>query len=215
MAEIDRYLEFQLGITDADERGALINQWRTEKTGWWEIIGPGGATYGDVLDGTKLSFLGRPGNRVHGQFLRDHRHDTFTFSGEEFVLEMPGEWGAWDIKDVTSLVEFQAETTDVIWLRRSDSGEWLYQGGTGYAAKDAPIKWREGLYSVGFAAGALGSGIGGVGFLAIPSPDPLSKGLGVAGIILTGVSVVKSCEHSAYFLRSMNAAYRLNFKVGR
>ncbi|MCD4739002.1 MAG: RHS repeat-associated core domain-containing protein [Anaerolineae bacterium] len=213
--EIHRYLEQHLGIADEVERDAIINQWRTEETGWWEIIGPDGATYGDTLDSTKLNFLGRPGNRVHGQFFRDHQHDTFTFSGREFVLEMPGEWGSWDIKDFTSLVEFHDETTDVIWMRHSDTSGWLYQGGIGYAAKDAPIKWREYRDSLKFFASAFLSGAAGVG-LVVASPEPfLSRASGATGIFISGVSFVQGCEHSANFARSLNAAYRLNFRVGQ
>jgi len=125
---------------------------------------------------------------------------------------MPGDWGSWDITDFTSLVEFHDETTDIIWLRHSDTGGWLYQGGTGYATNGTFARWSEaakhGVYALGF-------GIGGVVALTAPEPTLTTKALAVVSFIKCGDEVWKGNRAFANFARSINADQRLRALQGQ
>jgi hypothetical protein len=206
-------LEYHLGITSEEERLRIIGEWKSDEEGWWDVIGPGRATYGDVLNGTRL-VLDKPTSTIQGTFSYDSEHDTFYFLGEETFLEMPGEMGYGYLdQHFNSLTEFYETASDIIWLRPADNGELVYQGGTGYAADGAHISWIDVRDAIGSSAVALTSGVAGVGFLATPSPDPITKGLGLAGLTVCVISAGKANVHAAGFYRSVNASYRLNFGI--
>ena len=157
--EIDRYLEFQLGITDADERLKIIAKWKADIP-WWAIIGPSGATYGDILDGAVLFDLQTalwdkgwsvPISHITGVFQKDDQHNTFRFSGEMRILDTYLAGWLTDHR-FNSLQAFHEVTTDVIWARRSQEGRMTYMGGTGYAANGAAIRWDQyGAYVLAIA----------------------------------------------------------------
>ena len=83
--EIDRYL-ISAGISDASERARIMAQWRDDDE-WWKVIGPGGATYGDVLVGDKL-LLGAPWAEIVIRFTKNEEADTFGFWESEVAVNL-------------------------------------------------------------------------------------------------------------------------------
>ena len=206
------------GLTTTTQVYTTINQWRTDDE-WWSIIGPEGVTYGDVLDGTKLNFLGTPGHRVQGRFLHDYENDTFIFDGMEAIFESPvspptgSSIAAWDLKEFNSLVEFHDTIVDIIWVREFDDTGFVYQGGMGYAAKGASISWNDAVHALGHSTAALVVVFPSLGALAAPEPTMLSKVLGVAGFAYVGYELYQANQSSSGFARSVDAARRKSYLI--
>jgi len=204
--EIRRYLEhYFAGITDDDEREkkieGILRQWKADEE-WWSIIGPGGATYGDVLNSTRL-LLGRPTSTLRGTFTHDLMHDTFMFSGKETFLEMPpmfGDYGSYGYYDeFYSLVDFYNETDDIIWGRPGSEGQLVYMGGTGYAANGAPLRWDKLADSIGHSGKATLAGFTGMGFLGAPEPTLITKALALVAFGVCGYEVWQGNIDNAQF----------------
>jgi hypothetical protein len=197
--EIDRYLEYQLGITDVDDREKIIYEWRNDES-WWSVIGPRGATYGDVLDGVEMRFGQKVGN-IHGFFRKDEVNETFQFvMGGEGAVFRPK-------REMNSLVDFYSETSDILWLSQNSSDDWVYRGGTELATDGARIRWGESLNSAKHTVYALGFGVAGISGLA--PPEPLTKALAVISFIKCGDEVIKAASATQRFRRSMYANARL------
>jgi len=215
--EINRYLEHQLGVTEKSERETIINRWKDDDD-WWDIIGPEGATYGDVFDGTKLS-LGGPGNRVQGRFNHDYEHDTFIFDGVEAIFESPvsppsgSTISAWELREFNSLIEFHDTAVDIIWARNFDDKGLVYQGGTGQAKNGAHINWDSAGGIVGHSAATLVAGIGSISALVAPEPTMLTKALAVAGFAYTGYELYQVRQSVNEFDRSVDAERRKSLLV--
>ena len=199
--EIDRYLEFQLGITDADERLRVITSWKNDKSGWWSIIGPGGATYGDVLDGIEMLFGYKTGI-VRGLFVKDETNMTF-----RFVMERDA--SIFNRNEMNSLVDFHRGTQDILWLSRGSLGNWIYRGGTGFAADGARIDWKEGFIAAKHTAYALAFAAGGITTLSAPEPTMMSKALAVISFVKCGEETIKANAAVLHLNRSIQANSRL------
>ncbi len=176
--EIDRYLEHQLGISDPDERQSIIQQWHSDAE-WWAVIGPGGATYGDILDGTRL-IMGQPSTRIVGGFGYDKNNNTFRFVAEEAYLEIVSTNKeriglGWQTTD--SLVDFYDSTDDMLWVRPKVDGTFRYMGGTGYATNNAPLQWNELGSGVWHTAASISAGL-----LSIGDIVGGTKVLGIVGL---------------------------------
>ena len=193
--EIDRYLEFQLGITDADERLRIITSWKNDKSGWWSIIGPGGASYGDVLDGIEM-LLGHKTGIARGFFAKDEANRTF-----RFIMERDA--SIFNSNEMSSLVDFHRRTQDILWLSRGSLGNWIYRGGTGFAADGARVNWKEGFTAAKHTVYALAFAAGGITTLSVPEPTMMSKALAV-------VSFVKCSEET---VKANAAVQRLNHSI--
>jgi RHS repeat-associated protein len=167
--EIDRYLK-SIGIDDADERAKILAQWKDDDE-WWKVIGPEGATYGDVIDGTKL-FLGKPyGERIVLKFTRNENDSAFGILGNDIIWDAGGAgvMSSERLYDSNyNLTKFYNQTSDVVWMRPDSTGKLTYQGGTGCGGDGAKIQWGEAGNAIGHSAMALPTGIGGVGLLADP-----------------------------------------------
>ncbi len=201
--EIRRFLDLLGFDNDFADRSDIIKYWMNKDTAWWAIIGPegfyGGATYGDWLDGIELGSFGHPGNKISGKFYCDTVRGTFIFAGIDGKGNM-----------VNSLMDFYFRANDIVWSRENSSGDRKYLAGTQYAARGGSIEWLEGVKAVGAGAGAFTAGVSGIAWLAVPSPDPLTKGLALASFAGCGFGVIRSNEHRGRFLRSVNAYQRAN-----
>ncbi len=208
--EIDKYL-ISIGIDDVDERAKIVAQWKGDD-GWWDVLE--GATYGDVIDGTKL-LLGEPyGERIVLQFTQNDEAGTFGIQGNDILWDV-GELGVGSSESLNnsnySLIEFHDETSDIIWMRPNSKGELTYQDGTGYGGDGANVQWGELWSTIGNSATALVDGIGGIALLVAPVPG--SQILGVAAFIGYGYELSQVRNSANNFSRSCDAADRLRLDL--
>jgi hypothetical protein len=193
--EVDKYLQ-SIGITDADERAKVIAQWKDDE--WWKVIGPGGATNGDVIDGTKLLIGKTYGERIALKFTKNEKAGTFGIQGNDILWDT-GRAGAMSSERLSdsnySLMKFHDETSDIIWMRTNSKAELTYQGGTGYGGDGAKVQWGELGSTIGISAAALGTGFGGIALLIPPEPPIESlRGYRVYWIWIWVITSSELCE---------------------
>ncbi len=196
--EIDRYL-ISAGISDASERARIMAQWRDDDE-WWKVIGPGGATYGDVLVGDKL-LLGAPWAEIVIRFTKNEEADTFGFWGVRSGSK------SFTNSDY-SLLTFYDEASDIIWMRPDTEGNLLYFGGTGYGGDGANVQGNELFNSIFHGGAALAGTYTGVSLLVAPEPTIVTKVIGVAVMVGVAYELNQAWISSHNFVRSLSAAAR-------
>jgi len=174
-------------------------QWRDDDE-WWKVIGPGGATYGDVLVGDKL-LLGAPWAEIVIRFTKNEEADTFGFWGVRSGSK------SFTNSDY-SLLTFYDEASDIIWMRPDTEGNLLYFGGTGYGGDGANVQGNELFNSIFHGGAALAGTYTGVSLLVAPEPTIVTKVIGVAVMVGVAYELNQAWISSHNFVRSLSAAAR-------
>jgi len=109
----------------------------------------------------------------------------------------------WDI-DTLTLVDFYDKARDIIWMRNGE-----YQGGTGYAADGAPIRWGDLIEATAYNVLAWAQDFAGVvGLLSGNRIEQVGGGVSILGGAATRVTQVG--PPLARFERSWSAALRVD-----